>query len=231
MRLGTIESQCQKTFLVEVPVVTEHTVDDSCHGSTYLSVRQFLGQPSTPCQQSQWLEGTGAVGNGTPEYGEGPLGRDETFQNHAETLHALLGTLEIAIRRIPYLIFSTVRKDFQTLHIHGMEYEAVVIVKGKSRSVAIEAVTYIPLFHLAQSGDNTVSITLGTSLAQETFYRRREQQPVGIRRVHTAQLGELFNVTPFSQTIQRHPQSIVSSQEAFSNISGIDQRLSLFPPK
>lgn len=105
MRLGTIESQCQKTFLVEVPVVTEHTVDDSCHGSTYLSVRQFLGQPSTPCQQSQWLEGTGAVGNGTPEYGEGPLGRDETFQNHAETLHALLGTLEIAIRRIPYLIF------------------------------------------------------------------------------------------------------------------------------
>ena len=74
MRLGTIESQCQKTFLVEVPVVTEHTVDDSCHGSTYLSVRQFLGQPSTPCQQSQWLEGTGAVGNGTPEYGEGPSG-------------------------------------------------------------------------------------------------------------------------------------------------------------
>ena len=91
--------------------------------------------------------------------------------------------------------------------------------------------TYIPLFHLAQSGDNTVSITLGTSLAQETFYRRREQQPVGIRRVHTAQLGELFNVTPFSQTIQRHPQSIVSSQEAFSNISGIDQRLSINPTK
>ena len=91
--------------------------------------------------------------------------------------------------------------------------------------------TYIPLFHLAQSGDNTVSLTLSPSLAQEAFYRRREQQPVDIRRVHTAQPGELFNVTPFSQTIQRHPQSIVSSQEAFSNISGIDQQLPLFPPK
>lgn len=70
MRLGTVESQRQKTFPVKVPVVTEHTVDNSRHGSTYLSVRQFLGQPSTPCQQSQWLEGTGAVGNGTPEYAD-----------------------------------------------------------------------------------------------------------------------------------------------------------------
>ena len=148
--MRTVEAECEESLFVEVAVVAEHALDDSRHGGTHLSVRQFLRQPSAPCQQGQRLKRTGAVSNGTAVYGESTFGRNQTFQNRAIALHTLLGTLEVAIGRIPNLVFATVGEYFKTLNVHGMQHEAVVIVEGKARSVAVETVAYIPLFDLAK---------------------------------------------------------------------------------
>ena len=170
--MRTVEAECQESLLVVVAVVAEHALDDGRHGSTHLPVRQFLRQPSAPCQQGKRLKRTGAVSDGTAIHGEGTFGRNESFQNHAVTLHTFLRTQEVAVGRIPDVMFSAVGEHFQAFNVHGMQHEAVVVVESEIGTVAVETVTHIPLFDLTQRRDNAISVARCTGLTQEALYRR-----------------------------------------------------------
>ena len=198
-------------------------------GCTYLTVAQVLRQLLIPCHQSQRLHGSHTVRNTSSECREGAFRRDESFENDA----VLLTTLQLSV--IILLIVETgihlgIHHRLESFQIHRMEHVAAVVIESEYRTVSIPAITYIPLLYLAAGRIDAVFIEIATRLRHETLDGRREEQPVGIRRVDVAELGKLLQVSLLGHLIERLPECIVSTEETLGDIGCIYQVLTADAP-
>ena len=92
-----------------------------------------------------------------------------------------------------------------------LEDITAIIVESERRTVRIPAISRVPFLHLADSRIDTVFVTFRSCLCQETLDGRRKQQPVGVRRVHTAQLGKFFKITFLGYIIQRQERNVTNT--------------------
>ena len=176
------------------------------------------------------MHGSHAVRNGAAEYGEGAFGRDEAFQCQAVFLSTAQGA--VVILGIMYACIGfDIFHGLESFQIHGMEYETAVIVEGKSWSVRVPAVACVPFFHFSNGRVDAVGIIGRSGLGQETFDGRGEQQPVGIGRIDAAQQGEFFDITLLGGSVERLPQLVEGSEEAFGNIGSVYQWLTFLAPQ
>ena len=196
---------------------------------THLTVAQITRQRLIPCHQSQRLHRSHTVRNTSSECREGSLRRDESFENDA----VLLAALQLSV--IVLLIVETgihlgIYHRLESFQIHRMEHIAAVIIECKRRTVSIPAITYIPLLYLAAGRIDAVFIEIATRLRHETLDGRREEQPVGIRRVDVAEFGKLCEITLLGHLIERLPEGIVSTEETLCDIGCIYQVLTADAP-
>ena len=108
-----------------------------------------------------------------------------------------------------------------------MEHIGTVVVESKDRSVTVPAVAHIPLFHLAARRVHPILIVLAAGFGHETLDGRREEQPVCIGRVYSAELSKLRKIPFLGHLVERFPQRVVGTEEALGHIGGIHQ---ILPP-
>ena len=175
---------------VEIIFLVEHPVHDLRQCRPHLTVAEILGQCVLPGHEGQGLHCRHAVGDAAAEDGEGSLWRDEAFEDDGKLLTAQELAVVIVLV-VEARIGLGVDHRLQRLEVHGVEDVGAVVVESEGRSVGIPSVADIPFFHLPACRIDAVLVVgdverriVGCGLGNETLYRRREQQPVGVRRVY-----------------------------------------------
>ena len=111
-----------------------------------------------------------------------------------------------------------------------MEDIARIVVEGEDRSVGIPAISHIPLLHLAAGRIDAELVELGTRFGQQALYGRREEEPVGIRRIYLAQGLELLDIPLLGHLIERQPEGVPCPEERLGDIGGVDEILPRLAP-
>lgn len=73
--------------------------------------------------------------------------------------------------------------------------------------------------YLAASRVHAIFIEITTRLCHEALDGRREEKPVGIRRIDVAELGKLLQVSLLGYLVQWLPECIVSTEEALGDMA------------
>ena len=198
-------------------------------GSTHLSVAQVLWQLLIPYHQGKRLHGCHAVRNASSESRESSFRRDESLENDAVLLAALQLPV-VVLLIIEAGIHLGIHHRLECFQIHRMEHIAAVVIECERRTIGIPAIAYIPLLYLAAGRVHTVFIEIATRLCHEALDGRREEKPVGIRRIDVAELGKLLQVSLLGHLIQWLPECIVSTEETLGDIGCINQVLTADAP-
>ena len=173
-------------------------------GGTYLSVTEVGWQFLIPGHQGQRLHGGHTVRRRASDNGERTFRRDETFKDQGELLRPFQGTVVVFLV-VETRVVSGVNHRLQCFQIHSVEDIAAVIVESEHGTVGIPAIAHIPLFDLTASGVDAKLIERSFSLRQQTLDRRREKEPVGVRRINLAHALELLDIPLLGDIIKRYP--------------------------
>ena len=111
-----------------------------------------------------------------------------------------------------------------------MEYVTGIVVKSKYRAIGIPAIPNIPFLHLTAGRIHTELVESSASLGQQALNSRREEEPVGVRRVDLTHILELFDISLFRYLVERFPQNVPSSQERLCDVGRINQILTCDTP-
>ena len=229
--LTATESDGEIAALIEVILLIKHTVENLRQRGSYLAVAEILRQRLIPRHQCERLHGSHTVGCGTADNRESAFGRYKTFEHDGH----LLRTFQLALAELP--VVDTPTAAFRIYHIlerfqiHGMEDITAVIVESEcTLTIREPSVAHIPFLRLADGHVDAEIIVGRIGLGQKTLDGGREQQPVGVRRIHTAQTSEFIDVALLGGVVERHPQSIVGTDETLSQIGSVHQCLSFLAP-
>ena len=150
-----------------------------------------FGQLLIPSHQRQGLHSGQTIRNGTAEYRESTLRRNQAFQYKTEFPGTFQGAV-IIFFIMNTSVFPCILHALQRFQIHGMEDITAIIVESERRAVRIPAISRVPFLHLAESRIYTICILSGINFGKEAFNGGREQQPVSVRRVNASETFELF---------------------------------------
>ncbi len=191
--LTACEAYGEESAVVEVFFAVKHVVHHRCKGTAHLAGGKAFGQFVVPGHKRQGLHGGHTVRYRATKYGEGAFGRDKTFENNAELACALEGT--VVVLAVVYAgVAARVLHSLKGFEVHGMEHVAAVVVEGEEGTVGIPTVAGIPFLNLAYGRVYTVFVGIGVNLGKEAFDNCREKHPVGVGRIHAAQLCEFLDV-------------------------------------
>ena len=111
-----------------------------------------------------------------------------------------------------------------------MEDIARIVVESEDGAVGIPAVAHIPLLHLAAGRVDAELVELRAGLGQQALDGRREEKPVGVRRVNLSQRLKLLDVPLPGHLVERQPQHVPSPEKRLGDIGGVDQILPCLAP-
>ena len=143
-----------------------------------LAGRDTLGQLLPKGHLRQELEGAGAIGDRSPDRGEGAVGTDEPL---LDTGVAPCPVADRGQHRRPGLVFWSPRTDgLEDVEQHRLDDEAVVVVPVEVGAVAVVAVADVPLRVLPERVVDAHAIPSSAELGEARLDHRREQQPVAV---------------------------------------------------
>ena len=194
---------------------------DGGQGATHLLRGDFRGQFVQQSRLGKSLECPETVGDGAADDGVGAFRRDLAFLDGGIAGEALvLGVEEVGALHLVLV------HDAEDVCEHGVDDEAVVVVVVDFDSVAIDAVSVVPL---VAEFDDAVHEALGVAFSGEFlkpgFDHGGEEEPVALPRCDLARLFHGLDEVVACFLVEIAEELLRGPEDALDEEGGVHQRL------